>query len=328
MDRFLACRPTRGRATSPGKNGWRRCSGRRFLLVLATLSAPGLADAATDGTRIQAVGVENEYADVIRQIGGDDVAVTAIETDPNTDPHTFEASPSIARAVASASLVVENGLGYDAWIDKILAAAPSPTRKVVDVQHLLGLPDTTPNPHLWYDPATMPKVAAAIAADLAALDPSPSSGYRARTQAFDRSLDPWRRAIAAFRTKFGGTKVAVTEPVADDMLQAAGCAILTPFSLQAAIMNGTDPSPQDITAQDALFANHEVKVFVYNQQVTDTLTQSFLALARKNHVPIVGVYETMPTPGFTYQSWMVAEVSALRRAVADGVSSQTLGTGR
>ena len=298
------------------------------MLVLATLSAPGLADAAADRTRIQAVGVENEYADAIRQIGGDRVAVTAIETDPNTDPHSFEASPSIARAVASASLVVENGLGYDAWIDKILAAAPSPTRKVVDVQRILGLPDTTPNPHLWYDPATMPKVAAAIAADLASLDPSASSGYRVRAQAFDRSLDPWRRAIAAFRAKFGGTEVAVTEPVADDMLQAAGCDILTPFSLQAAIMNGTDPSPQDITAQDALFAKHEVKVFVYNQQVTDTLTQSFLALARKNHVPIVGVYETMPTPGFTYQSWMVAEVSALQRAVADGVSSQTLGTGR
>ena len=108
------------------------------------------------------------------------------------------------------------------------------------------------------------------------------------------------------------------------MLQAAGCRIATPYSLQAAIMNGTDPSPQDVTAQDALFTGHGAKVFVYNRQVTDSLTQSFLRRAEAAGIPVVGVYETMPTPGFDYQSWMLAETEALRRAVESGASTETL----
>jgi zinc/manganese transport system substrate-binding protein len=116
----------------------------------------------------------------------------------------------------------------------------------------------------------------------------------------------------------------VTEPVGDYMLQAVGTDILTPFSLQAAIMNGTDPSPQDVTTENAFFTDHKVKVFVYNQQVTDPLTESFLSLAKRNGIPIVGVYETMPAPGYNYQSWMVAEVVALRKAVIDKISTQSL----
>ncbi|KHL10313.1 UNVERIFIED_CONTAM: cation ABC transporter substrate-binding protein [Mumia flava] len=277
---------------------------------------------------IKAIGVENEYADVISQIGGQYVQVTAIETDPNTDPHTFEVNPKVAGEIASADLVVKNGVGYDAWADKIIAAAPNARRKVIDVQHLLGLSDSTPNPHLWYDPKTMPAVAKEIAADLAALDPAQAGYFQANAKKFDASLKPWLAAIAAFKAHHAGTPVAVTEPVADYMLEAAGIDIQTPYSMQAAIMNGTDPSPQDVTKQNALFTDHKVKVFVYNQQVTDALTQSFLALAKKNGIPVVGVYETMPTPGFTYQSWMVAEVNALDRAVTGKGSTEVLHAGK
>ncbi len=118
--------------------------------------------------------------------------------------------------------------------------------------------------------------------------------------------------------------MATTEPVGDYMLQAAGTVNLTPFPLQADIMNGVDPSPQDVTLQHGLFSGHRVKVFLYNQQVTDSLTESFLADAGSDGIPVVGVYETMPTPGYDYQSWMLAEVNALQRAVADHVSTQRL----
>ena len=293
------------------------------LLFPAALLPAALA-APPPGATIKAIGVENEYADVISQIGGQYVRVTAIETDPNTDPHTFEVSPKVAAAFAGANLVVENGLGYDPWADKILSAAPNPARRLINVQHLLGRPDSTPNPHLWYDPATMPAVAKALAADLSALDPAHAAYFRANLVRFDASLAPWTAAIAAFKARYGGTPVAVTEPVADYMIQAVGCKIATPFSLQAAIMNGTDPAPQDVSLQNALFTGHEVKVFLYNQQVTDSLTQSFLALAKKNGIPVVGVYETMPTPGYSYQSWMVAEVAALQRAVTTKASTETL----
>jgi zinc/manganese transport system substrate-binding protein len=291
--------------------------------ALALTSGASAAASATHGV-IQAIGVENQYADVIAQIGGSMVHVTAIETDPNTDPHSFEVSPKVAGQIAGADLVVENGLGYDDWADRMIAAAPKAGRQVINLQHLLGLPDNTPNPHLWYDPATMPAVAHAIVAALAKLQPGHAAYFQLKERVFDNALKPWAAAIAAFKADFPGTPMAVTEPVGNDLLQAVGADILTPFSLQAAIMNGTDPSPQDVTTQNALFTGHKVKVFVYNQQVTDPLTQSFLNLAKQNAVPVVGVYETMPAPGYDYQSWMVAEVTALRRAVTDKISTQTL----
>ena len=300
------------------------------LAVFAAMLVAGPVDlvvAQTSGV-IKAIGVENEYADVISQIGGKHVQVVAIETDPNTDPHTFEASPKVASQIASAMLIVKNGMGYDSWADKLISATTAADRKVIDVQQLLGLPDSTPNPHLWYEPKTMPAVAKAVAENLSGLQPAHAAYFQENVKAFDASLQPWMKAIASFKAQYGNTPVAVTEPVADYMIEAMGFKILTPFSLQAAIMNGTDPSPQDITIQNDLFNGRKVKVFAYNQQVTDTLTQSFLGLAKKNGIPVVGVYETMPTPGFHYQSWMMAEVAALRKAVADEVSTEVLKAGR
>jgi zinc/manganese transport system substrate-binding protein len=290
------------------------------VLGMAGASAPAMAAQA----KINVIGVENEYADVIQQIGGKYVSVSAIESDPNTDPHTFEVSPKIAGEIASAELVVKNGVGYDSWADKIIAAAPATDRKVIDVQHLLGLPDSTPNPHLWYNPKTMPAVAEAVAQDLGQLDPDHAKYFQANAKKFTASLKPWFAAIAAFKSAYADTPVATTEPVSDYMLQAAGCRLMSPASLETAVMNGTDPSPQDVTVQNGLFTGHQVKVFVYNQQVTDALTTSFLNLAKQNGIPIVGVYETMPVPGYHYQSWMVAEVNALRKAVTDKVSTEKL----
>ena len=303
--------------------GGRGIGAMRCYGLAGVLLAAGFQQTAVAGTLINAVGVENEYADVIAQIGGPYVTVSAIVTDPNTDPHSFEVSPRIAQTIADAALVVENGVGYDDWADRMLQASPNPDREVVNVQHLRGLPDDTPNPHLWYDPATMPAVAGAIAADLSALQPGEKAYFAANAAAFDTSLKPWLAAVAAFRTDFHGTPVAVTEPVGNYVLEAVGANILTPFSLEAAIMNGTDPAPQDVTTQTALFSNHQVKVLVYNEQVTDPLTQAFLAAARQNGIPVVGVYETMPT-GYTYQSWMLAEVMALRKAVGTKISTETL----
>ncbi len=287
-------------------------------------SSPTSATAASSGSPIVAVGAENEYANVIEQIGGKYVKVTAIESNPNTDPHTFEASPSVAQAVSAASLIIENGVGYDTYMAKIEAASPSSSRKVIDVQKLLGLSESTPNPHLWYKPTTMPAVASALVADLSALRPAGAAYFRANAAKFDASLGPWLAAIAHFKTNYPNTPVATTEPVADYMLEAAGAKNMTPFPLQADIMNGTDPSPQDVTLQNGLFSGHEVRVFVHNQQVTDSLTESFVAAAKREGIPVVGVYETMPAPGYDYQSWMLAEVKGLEEAVAHHRSLEKL----
>jgi zinc/manganese transport system substrate-binding protein len=294
--------------------------------LVAVVAAPGTATATPRGSDglILAVGAENEYANVIGQIGGRYVKVTAIESNPNTDPHGFEANPSIAQAVSDAQLVVQNGLGYDTFMNNIEAGSPDAARRVIDVQTLLGLPDSTANPHLWYSPATMPAVAKALVSDLSALQPSHRSYFQSNATRFDNSLEPWYAALKAFALHYPKTPVATTEPVGDYMLAAAGTVNLTPFPLQADIMNGVDPAPQAVTLQDSLFSEHRVKVFVYNEQVTDSLTASFLADAKHYGIPVVGVYETMPTPGYDYQSWMLAEVEALVKAVAEKVSTPKL----
>jgi zinc/manganese transport system substrate-binding protein len=297
-------------------------AGSLICAACSASSASNTAD-ATSGP-VVAVGAENEYANVISQIGGQYVHVTGIESNPNTDPHTFEASASVSEVVSAAELIVQNGIDYDNYMAQIESATPNSIRKVINVQHLLGLPDTTPNPHLWYSPTTMPAVARAIETDLAALRPSHAAYFKANLTKFDASLKPWYAAIASFKKAYGGTPVATTEPVGDYLLQALGMRNLTPFGLQADIMNGVDLSPQYVTLEENLFRKHEVKVFVYNQQVVDSTTQTFLAVAEHEGVPVVGVYETMPTPGYNYQSWMMAEVASLRKAVADKVSTQKL----
>jgi zinc/manganese transport system substrate-binding protein len=295
-----------------------------LVLTAAGCGSTNASNSADSSTVITAVGAENEYANVLAQIGGRYVRVSSVLDNPNTDPHTFEASPAVAQKVSSASLIVQNGVGYDSWISKMEQASPNPKRKVIVAQNVLGLPASTPNPHLWYDPKTMPAVAKAMAADLSDLVPAHKAYFQANLAAFDRSLTPWLHAIAAFKAKYSGTTAATTEPVADYLLTAMGIKNLTPFTFQADIMNGADPSPQDISLEDGFFTRHVVKVFCYNQQVVSPLTVSIRQTAVRAGIPVVGVYETMPAPGYRYQSWMLAEVQAIQKAVVSKISTQKL----
>ena len=302
-------------------------------LVFACLSAASMAAVGGCGSGkpapstkgiVNAVGAESQYGNVIGQIGGRYVHVSSILNNPNTDPHTFESSPGVAREIGAAQLIVQNGVGYDTFMDKIESASPDTARKVITVQSLLGLPASTANPHLWYSPSTMPKVAATVAQALSALLPSHSAYFQANLKSFDNSLSPLFGAISAFRAKYGGVDVVTTEPVADYLLNALGVHNLTPFTFQADIMNGIDPPPQDISVVNGYLANHKARVLCYNQQVVDPLTASIRLAARQAGIPVVGVYETMPTPGFDYQTWMIDEVLAIQNAVEHGLSTEHL----
>lgn len=315
------CPSSRLRHSAAGRTLWPRCAIAGALAVICAAAAGCSGTVGEHG--VTAIGVENQYADIIAQIAGPYAHVTAIETDPNTDPHEYEVSPAVAREIATADLIVENGLGYDSWAGKIIAASANSRRKVIDVRRVLDLPRSTFNPHLWYDPQAMPAVARAIAAALSEIEPAHNAYFTAQERRFDASLARWKATLAAFARRYPATPVAVTEPVANALLEAAGCTILTPRSLQLAIMNGNDPSPQDVAAQQALLSGHRVKLLIYNRQVTNPLTESFLELARKNGIAVVGVYETMPTPGYDYQTWMQAQTQALIRAVTRGASTVT-----
>ncbi|MDE1897365.1 MAG: zinc ABC transporter substrate-binding protein [Rhodospirillales bacterium] len=282
---------------------------RLGLGMILTLTGP----LAMAQPMLRAVGLESQYADVLAQIGGPYVKVVSVQSNPNTDPHEFEVTPGVAAALHDADLVVENGLGYDAWADQMLEGSRA---DVLSAQKLLNLPDDSPNPHLWYRMDTMPKVAAAAAAFFEAKDPAHKAAYMVNLKAFDESLTPWRQEIAQVKAKYAGAPVAVTEPVADYLLQAAGMKIMTPFSFELSVMNDTDPSPQDVAAEEALLRGGKVRVFAYNEQVADPETQALLALAKQHDVQILPVYELMPASAAHYQDWMLQTATALNQALA------------
>lgn len=327
----------RGTARRPGRR--RRGRGVRTLLTLLAMATGGGAALASCAgasrgsrgsralrppARIEVVAGENQYGDVVSAVGGRYVQVRSVMRNPNTDPHTLEATVSVARQVSTARLVVQNGAGYDGFMNRLEAATPSEGRTVIDVRRLLGLPADVRNPHLWYEPRTMPAVARAVASVLGRLQPSRAALFSANAARFDASLAPWRAAIATVRARFSHAPVAVTEPVADYLLAAARLDVRTPWVFQADVMNGVDPAPQALQVERDLIARHEVKALVYNDQVVDPLTTSLLALARSSKVPVVGVYETMPTPGYHYGTWMLAETRALEAALADHRSTSRL----
>jgi zinc/manganese transport system substrate-binding protein len=297
-----------------------------LLAVVLAVALVGCAPTSAPDThgRILAVGAENQYTSVIDQVGGRYVDAVSILSDPNTDPHTFEASASVAATISSAGLIVQNGLGYDAFMGKLEAASPSSAREVITAQDVLHLPNSTRNPHLWYSPDTMPAVAGRIAAALSKLQPAHRAYFQRGLKKFDTSLGALTRSLAAFRSAHPRVSVATTEPVADYLLEAAGIHNATPWALQAAIMNDTDPAPQDVATQQALLKGRKVSVFIYNEQVTDSITVAYLKLAAASGIPVVGVYETMPTDGYDYQTWMEAELKAIDRAITTGKSTTRL----
>lgn len=285
-------------------------------------SGSGSVSPSANG-KIGIVASVNQYGNVAKQIGGSHVDVTSVISDPEADPHDFEAKPSTARLLANARIVVENGLGYDDWLDKMLKTHKGSDRTVVSAQKVRGLPDSTKNPHLWYDPQTMPAVAAKIADQLKKDDPEHADDYAANLKAFDASMQKYTDAITAFAAAHPNTPVAATEPVANFMLDAVKADIKTPWSLQADIMNDSDPSAQDTATQMSLFQDKTVQAFVYNEQVTSDLTTKFKTAAKDNGIPLVAVYETMP-PKSDYVTWMVDEVNALSRAVEQKQSTDSL----
>ncbi|MGE5145611.1 MAG: metal ABC transporter solute-binding protein, Zn/Mn family [Candidatus Eiseniibacteriota bacterium] len=273
----------------------------------AVTATPARAEA------IPVVAAENFYGDVARQIGGSAVAVTSILANPDQDPHLFEARASVARAVANARIVIMNGLDYDPWMTKLLAASPRSARIVIEVAALMQRRPGD-NPHLWYDPATMPAVADALAARLTALDPDRRADYAVNLTRFHEALLPLDAKVAALKQRYAGTPVTATEPVAGYLLAALNLGVRNQ-RFQLSVMNGTEPSASDIGAFQRDLEGRAVRVLLYNNQTVAPLTERMRTLAAKAGIPVVGVSETAPD-GTHYQDWMLAQLGALEAALA------------
>jgi zinc/manganese transport system substrate-binding protein len=283
-------------------------------LVALTISVLALLTPAraADG-EIALVAAENFYGNVAQQIGGDRVSVISILSNPDQDPHLFEASPAIIRQVAAAQMVVYNGADYDPWIEKLLKVMPRAGRVAIAAADLVNR-KAGDNPHLWYDPATMPAVARALAAALIAADPGHKDDYTARLQTFLASLEPLNEKIAALRGKYAGVAVTASEPVFSYMADALKLQMRNE-RFQLAVMNDTEPSARDLAAFERDLKTHKVRVVFYNKQAANNVVQHLLDLARASNIPVVGVTETAP-PGVSYQDWMLMQLDETRRALA------------
>lgn len=287
-----------------------------LALVILSIAAGCSSGGNSSSGKIDAVAGENFYGDLVSRVGGDLVSVTSILSDPNVDPHTYESSTQNAQQVADATLVVENGLGYDAFLDHLLGSSPRSDRKVIDVQTLLGLADGV-NPHVWYDPQTMPKVARAVADALEQLAPASKSTVEANLQTYLASFAPLTAKIDELKSRYPGAPVAYTEPVPGYLLAALGFTVLTPPGFAKAIENGTDPAPADVASQQDLLTGHKVELLLYNSQATSPVTETIKSLAGQSGVPVVGVSETMPAGG-GFVDWQLAQLSAIESALGGG----------
>jgi zinc/manganese transport system substrate-binding protein len=283
-------------------------------LVIAGLASFVMAISAAHADPIKVVAAENVYGDIAQQIGGSNVIVTSILTNPSQDPHAFEASASTARHIADAKLVIYNGADYDTWVAKLLSASRSPTRKVIEVARLVNK-RAGDNPHVWYDPMAISALASAITDTLSTLDPTHRSDYAKQHAAFKTAMQSVVDRVAELRKRYAGSPVTATEPVYGYMADALGLKMRND-RFQLAIMNGTEPSARDIAAFEKDLRTRAVKVLFHNSQSGSALAERMRTIATSSGVPVVGVTETEPQ-GMTYQQWMLSQLDALGRALGE-----------
>lgn len=258
---------------------------------------------------------ENVYGDIARQIGGAHVDVTSILTSPSADPHLYEPGTVAGLAVARAQLVIQNGLGYDVFMTKLEHASSSSSRRVLTIADVLGVRSANANPHLWYDVPRLPRIAGAIAGALADVDPAHAAVYRRNRARFVASLAPLDELVRRIRLTDQGVPVAYTEPVPGYLLAAAGLVNRAPSGFTHAIENGTEPSPQDVSAMYDLVGRRGARALIYNPQAASPITSIVRHIAQDADVPVVDMTELL-LPHTTFVEWQLGQLHALAAAVA------------
>jgi zinc/manganese transport system substrate-binding protein len=274
-------------------------------LCLGALTAPA------DDLKI--VAAENFYGGVAAQIAGSGATVKSILTNPNQDPHEFTTSAGTAKAVADADIVIYSGISYDPWMDKLLGTEGKPGRVVINVAALIGGKEGD-NPHIWYDPKTMPALGAKLVEVLAKIEPAQAAAAQKRLDDFNASMKPELDKIAAIKAAAGGLEVTATEPVFGYMADALGFKMLND-EFQIRIMNDAEPTADETAAFEKSLISKSAKILFYNSQVTDPTTDRIQSIARQSGVPVVGVTETQPPDQKSYAGWMMHELDGVQAAL-------------
>ena len=277
---------------------------------------------------VQVAAAENFWGSIAAQLGGAHAHVVSIITNPNTDPHAYEPTAADARTLAQAQLVVENGIGYDPWVPRLLAADPGKTT-TLDVGALLGVA-VGGNPHRWYDPADVQTVIRQMVADYQRIDPTDRSFFARQESAFVTvDLKPYSEALGAIRARYAGTPVGASESIFAMLAPALGLDLITPPAALKAISEGSDLSVGDKETIDSQIRGHRIKVYVYNSQNVTPDVQAQLAEVKAEHIPFATITETLEPASSTYQAWQTRQLlgiqAALARANASAISNASSG---
>jgi len=300
-----------------------RRSRARVLPVLVVgagflLAGCGAASSVSSGSstgKLQVVAAENFWGNIAAQLGGAKVAVSSVIVNPNTDPHSYEPTASDGVSLARSQMAIVNGIGYDDWASKLLAANPSGSRVVLDVGNLLGLKEGD-NPHQWYSPSSVQAVVDRIVADYKQLDPKDASYFDEQRTAFGaHGLAEYDRLRSEIRARFAGVPVGYSESIFQPLGLDLGLKLLTPYSFAKAIAEGTDVSAADKQTVDKQAEDRAIKVWVYNSQNATPDVQRVSQLARAAHIPITTITETLSPASATFEQWQDAEMTSLLAAL-------------
>jgi zinc/manganese transport system substrate-binding protein len=258
---------------------------------------------------------ENFWGSIAKQEGGNRAQVTSIIVNPNADPHAYEPTTADARLLASAQYVVYNGAGYDPWAPKLLAANPVKGRRVLEVSQLIGKKEGD-NPHMWYSPSYVARVAARITADFKRLDPHDAAYFdRQHTDFMNVALKPYHQEIALIARKYHGVKVSATESIFQYLAQALHLNLITPYGFMKALSEGTEPTAQDKATFDQQITRKEIKVFVFNSQNSTPDTNALETKAKAEGIPVVPITETLQPAAASFQTWQTSQLRALAAAL-------------
>jgi zinc/manganese transport system substrate-binding protein len=285
------------------------------LLVVALAACGSSSIGASAGGRLSVVAAENFWGSIASQLAGSKASVRSIIVDPNQDPHMYNATASDARTLATSQLVIFNGLGYDPWGPKLVAANPAPGRIVLSVGDLLGLKQGD-NPHRWYSPADVTTVAQAITAKLEQLDAKDAAYFAAQYRTFvNQGLAQYHQLIAAIRARYAGVPVGASESIFALLSPSLGLNLITPPGYMKAVSEGTEVTPQDEASIHHQVDSSQIKVWVYNSQNATPDVQRLNAEARARHIPVATVTETLTPPTLSFEQWQVAQLQGLERAL-------------
>jgi zinc/manganese transport system substrate-binding protein len=285
------------------------------LTALAlTMSACGNSTSATQTGPLKVVAGQNFWGSIATQLGGSKASVQSVVTDPNADPHEYESNTNDARAIADANFVILNGAGYDDWASRLLSANPSSHRTVLIAADLLGK-KAGDNPHFWYNPDYVTRMADQITADYKSIDSADAAYFDQQRADFTTALKPYTQRIAEIKAKFSGVPVGATESIFVYMATALGLNLISPPEFMNAVAEGNDPPAAAVITFQNQITSRQVKVLVYNVQTATAVTTNIKHLAALADIPVVGVSETMQPESATFQDWQLSQLLTLQNAL-------------